>query len=98
MRAKFLTVPNQLTFLRMAFLPLFLSLVIYDHYILALAVLLLAGVSDGLDGLLARKLNQRTVLGAYLDPIADKMLLSSSFLVLSLKGKIRSEEHTSELQ
>src|ERR1017187_5228921 len=88
MRAKFLTVPNQLTFLRMAFLPLFLSLVIYDHYILALAVLLLAGVSDGLDGLLARKLNQRTVLGAYLDPIADKMLLSSSFLVLSLKGKI----------
>jgi len=88
MRAKFFTVPNQLTFLRMAFLPLFLSLVIYDHYILALAVLLLAGISDGLDGLLARKLNQKTVLGAYLDPIADKMLLSSSFLVLSLKGKI----------
>jgi len=88
MRENFFTVPNQLTFLRMAFLPLFLSLVIYDHYILALAVLLLAGISDGLDGLLARKLNQKTVLGAYLDPIADKMLLSSSFLVLSLKGKI----------
>jgi cardiolipin synthase len=88
MRANLFTVPNQLTFLRMAFLPLFLSLVIYDHYILALTVLLLAGISDGLDGLLARKLNQKTVLGAYLDPIADKMLLSSSFLVLSLKGKI----------
>ena len=88
MRANVFTVPNQLTFLRMAFLPLFLSLVIYDHYILALTVLLLAGVSDGLDGLLARKLNQKTMLGAYLDPIADKMLLSSSFLVLSLKGKI----------
>ncbi len=88
MRSNLFTVPNQLTFLRMAFLPLFLSLVIYDHYILALTVLLLAGISDGLDGLLARKLNQKTVLGAYLDPIADKMLLSSSFLVLSLKGKI----------
>jgi cardiolipin synthase (CMP-forming) len=88
MRQKFLTVPNQVTFLRLAFLPLFLSLVIYDHYVYALAVLLLAGISDGLDGLLARKLNQRTALGAYLDPIADKMLLSSSFLVLSLKGKI----------
>jgi cardiolipin synthase (CMP-forming) len=88
MRANLFTVPNQLTFLRMAFLPLFLSLVIYDHYISALVVLLLAGISDGLDGLLARKLNQKTTLGAYLDPIADKMLLSSSFLVLSLKGKI----------
>ena len=88
MRANLFTVPNQLTFLRMAFLPLFLSLVIYDHYISAFTVLLLAGISDGLDGLLARKLNQKTVLGAYLDPIADKMLLSSSFLVLSLKGKI----------
>ena len=76
MRSNLFTVPNQLTFLRMAFLPLFLSLVIYDHYILALVVLLLAGISDGLDGLLARKLNQKTTLGAYLDPIADKMLLN----------------------
>jgi cardiolipin synthase len=88
MSQRFFTVPNQLTFLRLAFLPLFLSLVLYDHYISALVVLLLAGVSDGLDGLLARRLNQHTALGAYLDPIADKMLLSSSFLVLSLKGKI----------
>jgi cardiolipin synthase len=89
MRARFFTVPNQLTFLRLAFLPLFLMLVLYEHYRWALAVLLIAAVSDGLDGLLARKLNQRTALGAYLDPIADKMLLSSSFLVLALKGKIR---------
>ena len=48
----------------------------------------LAGFTDGLDGLLARGLNQRTPLGAYLDPIADKLLLSSSYLVLALKGKI----------
>jgi cardiolipin synthase (CMP-forming) len=85
---KFLTVPNQLTFLRLGFLPLFLVLVMDDRYKWALAVLLLAAVSDGLDGWLARHLNQRTALGAYLDPIADKLLLSSSFLVLSLKGKI----------
>jgi len=88
MAPRFFTVPNQLTFLRLAFLPVFLTLVIYEHYRWALAVLLLAAVSDGLDGLLARVLDQRTPLGAYLDPIADKLLLSSSFLVLSLKGKI----------
>jgi cardiolipin synthase len=89
MRARFFTVPNQLTFLRLAFLPLFLMLIFYEHYRWALAVLLISAASDGLDGLLARMLNQRTALGAYLDPIADKMLLSSSFLVLALKGKIR---------
>lgn len=89
MSKRFLTVPNQLTFLRLAFLPLFLVLVFYEHYRWALAVLLIAAITDGLDGLLARRLNQKTALGAYLDPIADKMLLSSSFLVLALKGKIR---------
>jgi len=89
MRQRFFTVPNQITFLRLAFLPIFLMLVFYEHYRWALLVLVIAGASDGLDGLLARRLNQRTALGAYLDPIADKMLLSSSFLVLALRGKIR---------
>ena len=89
MYQRFFTVPNQVTFLRLAFLPLFLALVFYDHYRWALAVLVIAGCSDALDGLLARRLNQRTALGAYLDPIADKLLLSSSYLVLALKGKIR---------
>jgi cardiolipin synthase len=88
MNSRFLTVPNQLTFLRLGFLPLFLVLIMSEHYKWALAVLLLAAVSDGLDGWLARHLNQRTALGAYLDPIADKLLLSSSFLVLALKGKV----------
>ncbi|MFZ0819641.1 MAG: CDP-alcohol phosphatidyltransferase family protein [Candidatus Acidiferrales bacterium] len=88
MAPKFFTVPNQLTFLRLGFLPLFLVLVMNEHYKWALAVLLLAAISDSLDGWLARHLNQRTALGAYLDPIADKLLLTSSFLVLSLKGKI----------
>ncbi|MGH9690542.1 MAG: CDP-alcohol phosphatidyltransferase family protein [Candidatus Acidiferrales bacterium] len=88
MKRRILTVPNQLTFLRLAFLPFFIIAIKYEHYAVALAVLVLAGASDGLDGLLARELNQRTPLGAYLDPIADKLLLSSSYFVLALKGKI----------
>src|SRR5271154_5873359 len=82
------TVPNQLTFLRLAFLPFFIIAIKYDRYGLALWILLAGGLSDALDGLLARQLNQKTTLGAYLDPIADKLLLSSSYVVLALKGKI----------
>lgn len=88
MAARILTVPNQLTFLRLGFLPFFLIFVYYDRYPWALVILIVAGLTDGLDGLLARRLNQKTALGAYLDPIADKLLLSSSFLVLALKGKV----------
>lgn len=88
MRSRILTVPNQLTFLRLAFLPFFIIAIQYGHYAVALGILVAAGLSDGLDGLLARELNQKTPLGAYLDPIADKLLLSSSYFVLALKGKI----------
>ncbi len=88
MQGRILTVPNQLTFLRLAFLPFFVIAIKYDHYAAALTIFLVAGLSDGLDGLLARGLNQRTPLGAYLDPIADKLLLSSSYFVLALKGRI----------
>jgi len=82
------TVPNELTFLRLAFLPFFIIAIKYDRYGLALGILVAAGISDALDGLLARSLNQKTPLGAYLDPIADKLLLSSSYFVLALKSKI----------
>jgi cardiolipin synthase (CMP-forming) len=88
MKSRILTVPNQLTFLRLVFLPFFIIAIEYDRYGSALAILMVAGVTDGLDGLLARGLNQRTPLGAYLDPIADKLLLSSSFFVLAHKAKI----------
>ena len=60
----------------------------YRRYDIALAVLILAALTDGLDGLLARSLDQKTALGAYLDPIADKLLLSSSVVVLALNRKI----------
>ena len=88
MRGRIWTVPNQITLLRLGFLPIFLILISYEHYRWALAVLVVAGLSDGIDGLLARKLNQRSSLGAYLDPIADKLLLSSSFVILSMEKKI----------
>jgi cardiolipin synthase len=82
------TVPNQITLLRLGFLPFFLILIFYEQYRWALLVLVVAGLSDGIDGLLARKLNQRSPLGAYLDPIADKLLLSSSFIILAFKQKL----------
>ncbi|MBZ5501338.1 MAG: CDP-alcohol phosphatidyltransferase family protein [Acidobacteriia bacterium] len=88
MHSRIFTVPNQLTLLRLAFLPFFVIAIEYEHYALALGILVAAGISDGLDGLLARELNQKTPLGAYLDPIADKLLLSSSYVVLALKAKI----------
>jgi cardiolipin synthase (CMP-forming) len=89
MATRILTVPNQLTFLRLGFLPFFIIMIFYQHYTWALGILLVAGMTDGLDGLLARTLNQKTSLGAYLDPIADKLLLSSSFVALALEGQIR---------
>jgi cardiolipin synthase len=88
MKGRIWTVPNQITLLRLGFLPFFLILISYEHYRWALLLLVVAGLSDGIDGLLARKLNQKSALGAYLDPIADKLLLSSSFVILAFKSKI----------
>ncbi|TDI09588.1 MAG: CDP-alcohol phosphatidyltransferase family protein [Acidobacteria bacterium] len=74
---------NQLTILRMAFVPLLVLLVVYDYLIGALAVFMLAGATDLLDGFIARKFGQNTAIGAFLDPIADKLLLVSCFILLS---------------
>ena len=82
------TAPNQLTLLRMIFLPFIVIHLVAGHYNWALILFVLAGFSDGLDGLLARTLHQQTTLGQYLDPIADKLLLSTVFLVLSILHKI----------
>ena len=83
------TAPNQLTLLRMIFVPFIVIHLVDGHYRWALVVFVIAGFSDGLDGLLARKLHQQTLLGQYLDPIADKLLLSTMFLVLSILHKIQ---------
>jgi len=86
--SQLLTAPNQLTLLRMMFVPFVIIKLVEGHYSTALILFVLAGMSDGLDGLLARTLKQQTVLGQYLDPIADKLLLSTMFLVLSILHKI----------
>ena len=70
----------------MAFVPVFVILVVYQYTGLALGVFFLAGITDMLDGLIARKYGQRTHLGTFLDPIADKLLLVSAFTVLSLQS------------
>ena len=82
------TAPNQLTLLRMVFVPFIVIHLVDGHYSWALILFIVAGFSDGLDGLLARRLHQQTLLGQYLDPIADKLLLSTLFLVLSILHKI----------
>jgi len=83
-----LTAPNQLTLLRMIILPFIVIYVVKHDFKWALALFVLAGMSDGLDGLLARTLHQQTLLGQYLDPIADKLLMSTMFLVLSIEQMI----------
>ena len=82
------TAPNQLTLLRMIFVPFIVIQLVDGRYVWGLVVFVIAGFSDGLDGLVARRLHQQTLLGQYLDPIADKLLLSTMFLVLSILHKI----------
>jgi len=88
MKARIWTVPNQITLLRLGFLPFFLILVFYEEYRWALLVLVFVALTDAVDGYLARTLQQKSALGAYLDPIADKLLLSSSFIVLAMSKKL----------
>jgi cardiolipin synthase (CMP-forming) len=83
-----LTAPNTLTLLRMIFVPFIVINLVKNDYQWALRLFVLAGLSDCLDGLLARKLQQQTLLGQYLDPIADKLLMSTMFLVLSIGHRI----------
>src|SRR6476646_9353934 len=86
MSSRIITVPNLLTVFRMVLIPVFVSLLFYQRFILALCVFVLAGVTDGLDGLLARRFDQRSQLGTILDPIADKLMLVTSFVVLSMRS------------
>jgi cardiolipin synthase (CMP-forming) len=81
-----LTAANQVTLLRMVLIPAFVLLVIYGQLGWALFVFATAGITDALDGLIARRAGQRTQLGAWLDPAADKLLLVTTFVVLTLPG------------
>lgn len=78
-----MNIPNSLTILRILLIPVFIGFMTYRQYGYALAALLCAGVTDALDGLVARMTNQQTRLGEILDPLADKLLLTSAFLTLA---------------
>jgi len=79
-----LTIANQLTILRIVLVPAFVLMMVYDRLGQALLIFLVAGITDGLDGLAARLTGQRTSIGAWLDPMADKLLLVTTFIVLTL--------------
>ena len=79
-----MNLPNILTLTRVLLIPLFVIFIINKHFGWALITFVIAGITDGIDGLLARITHQRTELGAYLDPIADKLLLFSAFITLAI--------------
>jgi cardiolipin synthase len=84
----FRATPNLLTLLRICLAPFLVAAVLEAHYAVGFGLFVAAGLTDALDGLLARVLKQRTQLGQYLDPVADKLLLSTLFLVLTHLGLI----------
>jgi cardiolipin synthase (CMP-forming) len=86
MSSRIITLPNLLTIVRMVLIPVFVSMLFYQKFVWALAIFVIAGITDGLDGLLARRFRQQSQLGRILDPIADKLMLVTSFVVLSMKG------------
>jgi cardiolipin synthase len=84
----FRTAPNLLTLLRICLAPFLVATILEAHYGLSFGLFVAAGLTDALDGTLARILKQRSMLGQYLDPVADKLLLSTLFLVLTHMGLI----------
>lgn len=83
-----MNLPNYITLLRVILIPFFINLMIYGYYVEALLVFGAACITDGLDGFLARVLKQKTELGAFLDPMADKLLILSAFVTLAIFGKL----------
>lgn len=83
-QARLINIANALTAIRVLLVPLFAYLLISDRFRPAFLVFVVCGASDGMDGLLARWLQQRTVVGFYLDPIADKLLMATAFVVLAI--------------
>ena len=86
------TLPNFITLLRLTALPFFLLAIADGRFGIALGLFVAAGVSDGIDGYLARRFAMKSALGAYLDPIADKLLLTSSYVFLAIPaypGRVR---------
>jgi len=85
-----MNIPNLLSLIRIILVPIFVISLIQDEYYNALIIFVIAGLTDALDGTMARLLNAQTKLGSYLDPIADKLLLATSFVTLAILGIIPS--------
>jgi cardiolipin synthase len=85
-----MTVPNLITTIRIILAPIFIIYLLNDQFLEALYVFVIAGISDGADGLVARVFNQKSRLGAFLDPLADKILLVAAFVVLAVQDHIPS--------
>ena len=83
-----LNIPNTLTILRIVIIPVFITSIVYKRYDYSLYLFVVAALTDLFDGLFARMTNQKTALGTFLDPLADKFLLVSSFIIFSIYGWI----------
>ncbi len=83
-----MNLPNYITLLRVILIPFFINLMIYGYYREALIVFVAACMTDALDGMIARLMNKKTELGAFLDPMADKLLILSAFVTLVLLGRL----------
>ena len=91
--SKILTAANLLTFLRMALIPFFAILLVYNREGWALFVFTIAGVSDGIDGFIARRFKQESELGTVIDPIADKLLMTTAFIMLTIPSVLSPGRH-----
>jgi cardiolipin synthase (CMP-forming) len=91
--SKVLTVANLLTFMRMVLTPVFSILLVYNREGWALIVFTIAGVSDGIDGFLARRMKQESELGTIIDPIADKLLMTTAFIMLTIPSVMGHGRH-----
>ncbi|HEV7699158.1 MAG TPA: CDP-alcohol phosphatidyltransferase family protein [Pyrinomonadaceae bacterium] len=87
------TIANLLTFLRIGLIPIFAIALVYQHFGWALAIFAVAGVSDGVDGFIARAMKQESELGTVIDPIADKLLMTTAFIMVSLSSVMPHERH-----
>lgn len=93
MASNVVTIPNLLTLLRMVLIPVFAILLYYGYSGTALIVFLVAGISDGVDGFVARRFNQESALGTIIDPIADKLLMTTAFIILTLPNIMPQTKH-----
>lgn len=97
MPSSVITIPNLLTFLRMALIPVFAILLVYGQFGWSFIVFFVAGISDGVDGFVARRFNQQSELGTILDPIADKLLMTTAFIILTLPSIFPTAPHLRHL-